>query len=128
MRRALRAAAVLAVLAAAPMRALAAGVASQVPAYAAEVDDPAAGDLGKIHHLVVIYLENRSFDHLYGEFPGADGLKDSIGVNSQRDRGGRVYGTLPAIRDTLGHHFPASALANRPFAIDDYLPARKQTR
>ncbi|HXZ43901.1 MAG TPA: alkaline phosphatase family protein, partial [archaeon] len=29
--------------------------------------------LDRIHHLVVIYLENRSFDNLYGEFPGANG-------------------------------------------------------
>src|SRR4030095_4217106 len=34
---------------------------------------PRAG-LEKIQHIVVIYAENRSFDHLYGLFPGADGL------------------------------------------------------
>jgi hypothetical protein len=34
--------------------------AMQVPAFAPEVDDPSAGSIGRIHHLVVIYLENRS--------------------------------------------------------------------
>jgi len=31
-------------------------------------------DIHKINHVVVIYLENHSFDNLYGEFPGANGL------------------------------------------------------
>ncbi len=30
----------------------------------------------KIEHLVVIYQENRSFDSLYGLFPGANGIAD----------------------------------------------------
>jgi len=29
--------------------------------------------LDRLQHIVVIYLENHSFDNLYGEFPGADG-------------------------------------------------------
>src|SRR6266576_1700744 len=32
---------------------------------------------GRLQHLVVIYLENRSFDNLYGEFAGADGLSNA---------------------------------------------------
>jgi len=31
--------------------------------------------LGKIRTIVVIYAENRSFDHLYGFFPGANGSR-----------------------------------------------------
>ena len=30
--------------------------------------------LARIQHILVIYAENRSFDHLYGMFPGANGL------------------------------------------------------
>ena len=33
--------------------------------------------LDKIEHIVVIYAENRSFDHLYGLFPGANGLANA---------------------------------------------------
>jgi acid phosphatase len=102
--------------------------AMQVPAFAPEVDDPSAGSIGRIHHLVVIYLENRSFDHLYGEFPGADGLTQGVGVNSQRDLDGRVYATLPDVPDGDGYHFPASGLPNRPFALDAYVPAGMETR
>src|SRR5689334_24300158 len=40
---------------------------------AAQPAGPRAG-LAKIQHIVVIYAENRSFDHLYGMFPGADGV------------------------------------------------------
>jgi phospholipase C len=31
-------------------------------------------ELGRIETIVVIYPENRSFDHLYGSFPGANGI------------------------------------------------------
>src|ERR1019366_5354151 len=30
--------------------------------------------LERIEHIVVIYAENRSFDHMYGSFPGAEGI------------------------------------------------------
>src|SRR5689334_4444642 len=38
---------------------------------------PAAGaaeGINKIEHVIVIMQENRSFDHYFGTFPGADGL------------------------------------------------------
>ena len=35
--------------------------------------DPSAG-IGNIDHIVVIVQENRSFDHYFGTFPGADGI------------------------------------------------------
>src|SRR5690348_10136834 len=41
------------------------------PAGAAE--DP----LARIKTIVVIYAENRSFDHLYGSFPGANGIANA---------------------------------------------------
>ena len=30
--------------------------------------------LGDVEHIIVIYLENHSFDNLFGFFPGADGI------------------------------------------------------
>src|SRR4051794_365148 len=42
---------------------------------AQEVNEGAG--LEKINHFVVIYLENHSFNGLYGQFPGAVGLKDA---------------------------------------------------
>ena len=35
--------------------------------------DPALG-FGNIDHLVFVVQENRSFDHYFGTFPGADGI------------------------------------------------------
>ena len=31
-------------------------------------------ELDRIGHIIVVFLENRSFDHLYGLFPGAEGF------------------------------------------------------
>lgn len=81
---------------------------------------PAANvqDLDKLHHLVVIYLENHSFDNLYGEFPGANGLSNAGDHATQLDRSGQPYPTLPR---PPGKAFPAT-LKNGPFSIEQYLP------
>ena len=44
-------------------------------------DKPRSG-LARIDHIVVIYAENRSFDNLYGLFPGADGIANARGGSS----------------------------------------------
>src|SRR5262249_25811183 len=57
----------------------------------------------KLDVVVVIYAENRSFDHLFGNFPGADGLnavmsragKPNAHYAPQLDRDGSVLKTLP---------------------------------
>ena len=36
-----------------------------------------AAQLSDIKTVVVIYAENRSFDHLYGLFPGANGIANA---------------------------------------------------
>jgi len=70
-----------------------------------------------IDHIVVLFLENRSFDHLFGTYPGADGLAAYHG--RQVDKNGLAYTTLPpplgrdANPDT---RFPAD-LANAPFQM-----------
>lgn len=78
--------------------------------------------------VVVIYAENRSFDNLYGSFPGADGLQNVTAKNSlQLDRDGSELKELPPIWDGLtakGVTPPVTQaqtehLPNRPFAIDD---------
>src|SRR5258706_11600771 len=51
--------------------------------------------LQKINHIVVIYLENWSFDSLYGEFAGAEGLSSAAAMAApkQLDKDGNVYAT-----------------------------------
>jgi phospholipase C len=41
---------------------------------------PIRPELGKIQHIVIIMQENRSFDHYFGTFPGADGIPMKNGV------------------------------------------------
>ncbi|WP_186172210.1 acid phosphatase [Burkholderia gladioli] len=89
---------------------------------------PAAQTLSSVKNIVVIYAENRSFDNLYGAFPGANGtanLKASDTI--QLDRDGTVLATLPKIWGglTAAGVTPAvteamtANLPNQPFAIDD---------
>ena len=90
---------------------LAAGCATQ-----ARID---AG-LAKIQHIVVIYAENRSFDHLYGSFPGADGIAQATAEEkTQVDRRGKPLPYLPPVY-TNGKPDPRfpRRLANGPFRID----------
>lgn len=90
------------------------------------VQEPSARTVvAKINHVVVIYLENRSFDNLYGEFPGAEGI---VGVPPERyrqiDSSGAPYSVLPQAADA---HLP-SKLPNAPFAIEDFIPSNAPTR
>jgi len=55
--------------------------------------------LEKIDHIVVIYLENRSFDNLFGLFPGANGLAKAKKAPLQIDEYGRAYIALPPVFD-----------------------------
>ncbi len=81
-----------------------------------------------IDTVVVIYAENRSFDNLYGHFPGANGLQNATPENlMQVDRDGTVFKELPPVWDGLtakGVTPPVTQaqtehLPNKPFAIDD---------
>ncbi len=40
----------------------------------------APGDIHKIKHVIIIMQENRSFDHYFGTYPGADGIPMKDGV------------------------------------------------
>jgi phospholipase C len=54
--------------------------------------------LDAIHNIVVIFAENRSFDVLYGSFPGANGLNQADPASfTQRDRDGSALKELPPI-------------------------------
>src|ERR1700759_1671703 len=64
-------------------------------------------DIQKIKHVVVIYLENHSFDNLYGEFGGANGLSHADASNTiQVDSNGNPYTYLPPIAGTTA--FPTT--------------------
>ncbi len=83
-------------------------------------------DLSGIQNIVVIFAENRSFDVLYGGFPGANGLHEA-GGGAQFDRDGTPLkelppvwrgltapGITPAVSEAMTAHLP-----NLPYALDD---------
>ena len=89
----------------------------------------------KVKNIVVIYAENRSFDNLYGNFPGANGLSTVVNADGtptsayipQKDRDGTtVLATLPQTWNGVtmpgqAVQIPAAATAglpNAPFAIE----------
>jgi phospholipase C len=52
----------------------------------------------RVQTVVVIYAENRSFDNLYGTFPGANGLANATAESSlQLDRDGKPLRGLPPV-------------------------------
>src|SRR5437588_10703292 len=77
-------------------------------------------DLARIEHIVVIYAENRSFDHLYGLFPGAEGIEHaSVEQKTQLDRNGERLPRLPPVwrRGKPDPAFPTD-LPNGPVRLD----------
>lgn len=114
--------------------ALAAGAAGLIAPPLLAADAPGSADtaqtraLRAIDTVVVIYAENRSFDNLYGAFPGADGLANaSDTARTQLDRNGTALKELPPVWDGLtakGVTPPVTQaqtehLPNAPFAMDD---------
>src|SRR5258708_12724524 len=97
-------------------------------------DQVTSGLRTKITTIVVIYAENRAFDNLYGNFPGAVGLGQVIdaaghplpGYVPQVDRNGSVLPGLPQTWGgvTASGYTPvitqsqSAGLPNAPFAIE----------
>ncbi|PYM07873.1 MAG: acid phosphatase [Candidatus Rokuibacteriota bacterium] len=104
-------------------------LAAALVACAAAVTGAAAprGADAPIDHIIVLLLENRSFDHLFGTYPGATGLGEYSG--KQADPGGVTYPTLP---QPIGRgtepdpRFPAD-LPNAPFAMLRFVGPYDQT-
>jgi acid phosphatase len=97
---------------------------------------------GDINTIVVIYAENRAFDNLYGNFPGARNLTEVIdsdgrpleGFHPQLDRDGSI---LPVLPPTWGGVTAAGVtpvvtqqqsvgLPNAPYAIEHGFTAQSQ--
>ncbi len=97
--------------------------------------DPVTSGLRtEITTIVVIYAENRAFDNLYGNFPGAVGLSDVVDAAGhplpafvpQVDRNGSILPSLPPAWGgvTASGYTPvitqaqSAGLPNAPFAIE----------
>ena len=86
---------------------------------------PETPGINQVQHVVVIYMENHSFDNLYGQFKGADGLANAKKENIiQLDAEGKPYNTLPPVPRSSA--FPTN-LPNTYFNIDQYVAADQAT-
>ena len=84
----------------------------------------------KIKYVIIIYPENRSFDSLFGHFPGVNGLKEAAKKNYvQTQPNGAPFATLPqpntngipGISTGPDSRFPA-VISNQPFNIGSNVP------
>ncbi len=94
----------------------------------------------KVGTIVVIYAENRAFDNLYGNFPGAHGLSEVVGPDGrplpgyvpQIDRDGSVLPVLPPTWsgvtapgiNPVVTQVQSAGLPNAPFSIEDAFTAQ----
>ena len=85
-----------------------AGAATRTVRRAAAVP-PAGSDLGAIEHVIFLMMENRSFDHYYGTYPGVRGFNDhrpgDLGAFSQAFP---ANDTRPPLRRQLPFHLDTS--------------------
>jgi acid phosphatase len=96
----------------------------------------------KVDTIVVIYAENRAFDNLYGNFPGAHGLGDVVDRDGrplpayvpQIDRDGSVLAALPptwggvtasGIKPVVTET-QSAGLPNAPFSIEHAFTAQSE--
>src|SRR2546425_260954 len=93
----------------------------------ARVGDDRGGARVPIDHIVVLFLENRSFDHLFGTYPGAEGLAAYRG--KQAGENGVTYATLPRPLGPDGKPDPRfpSDLPNAPFPMLKFVGPLDQT-
>jgi phospholipase C len=88
----------------------------------------------KIEHIIVIYQENWSFDSLYGQYPGADGLANGFDALPQRDKSTGyttyIYQTPQPLNGTVDNRFPPAnglpALPLIPYDLTQFV-ANDQT-
>jgi phospholipase C len=102
--------------------ALACGTHGTSATHPSEDAGTAPSGLQKLNHVVVIVLENWSFDSLYAEASGAEGLAGAMKAPAQIDATGAPYAALPQSET----HLPQT-LPNAPFALDPFLPLALRT-
>lgn len=103
------------------------------PAFAEKTTRDINGLRDKVDHIVVIYQENRSFDHYFGTYQNprggqkvnnllnARGVIDSKFINAQKNPEGIAYNYLPVPDDIPG--FYNAVLENKPFHMAPYISA-----
>lgn len=87
-----------------------------------------ARPIDQIKHVIVIYLENWSFDGLFGRFPGATGIANAGATVQQVKKDGAPYATLPQplFQGKPDVRIPAD-LPVAPFDLAPYVPPDQLT-
>src|SRR5256714_2047647 len=88
-----------------------------------------------VQHIVVIYQENWSFDSLYGQFPGVNGLQNAFDTLPQLDKASDytnyIYATPQPLRGGPDLRFPPGngqpALPLIPYDMTKYVSAADTT-
>ena len=101
---------------------LACGAALMGAALAPPVLAQTPRGLDRLSHILVLYMENRSFDNLFGEFPGANGIAQAGEAAVQRDGEGKPFAVLPVAKGPF-HIAKNPEAVNKIEALDD-LPNR----
>ncbi|HEY3118787.1 MAG TPA: alkaline phosphatase family protein, partial [Chloroflexota bacterium] len=102
-----------------------------LPMGAGARSDDAAAAPAPINHVIVIYMENHSFDNLYGYFPGAEGLSRASIAGMQIGEDGKHDANLPRVVEAgiglklVDQRFPE--LINQPFDIGRYVGLTSRT-
>jgi phospholipase C len=111
-------------------RSLVGGVAPTAATAAAAPAPPHArtlGSLERIEHLVIIYLENWSFDGLYGSFPGANGIANAGPAARQVAKDGSPLRTMTALDTRPSTPVPYANIPRElpvePFDLSRYIPS-----
>jgi len=101
------------------------------------------GDLHWAKHIVVVYMENHSFDNLYGKWApvngkAVNGLDNADAAHTRQiDQAGAQYlcllqddPILKLLPESCTNTAPSfvSAFENKPFEIDTYIPNTSMTR
>lgn len=89
-------------------------------------DSPSFGK--PIEHIIVVYMENCSFDALYGNFPGAEGRDKAGAAAVQLGKDGKPYAALPQPLKNKkpDDRFPTN-LANAPFSVNPFIKLEEKT-
>ncbi|GLI95365.1 hypothetical protein LMG27198_43570 [Methylocystis echinoides] len=51
--------------------------------------------LDRLSNILIVYMENHSFDNLFGEYPGVEGIANAETQVAQTDKNGMPYRRLP---------------------------------
>lgn len=85
-----------------------------------------------VQRIIIIYQENRSFDHYYGTFPGANGIMQADGVTLKSALVGLQKNAAGVAYNTSTNKMPASGvipsgIPNQSFPLATYYPSTVNT-